>query len=75
MNTKQAVTPGRRRRRHSAEFKAKVVEECRRPGASMAAIALAHGLKANLLRRWVVEKKGIDSSVECSPFRLLTVGT
>lgn len=62
MNTKQVLPSGRRRRHHSAEFKAKVIEECRRPGVSMAAIALAHGLNANLLRRWVVEKKGIDGS-------------
>lgn len=46
---------GRKRRRHSAEFKAKVVAACRQPGMSMAAVALAHGLNANLLRRWVVD--------------------
>lgn len=46
---------GRKRRRHSAEFKAKVVAVCRQPGMSMAAVALSHGLNANLLRRWVVE--------------------
>jgi transposase-like protein len=46
---------GRRRRRtHSAEFKAKVVAACREPGISIASVALAHGLNANLLRRWVV---------------------
>ena len=43
MNTKEGLPAGRRRRRHSAEFKAKVVEECR-AGVSMAAVALAHGL-------------------------------
>jgi len=59
MNTKQGLPAGRRRRHHGAEFKAKVVEECTRPGVSMAAVALAHGLNANLLRRWVVEKKSI----------------
>lgn len=59
MNTKQGSPAGRRRRLHSAEFKAKVVEACTRPGVSMAAVALAHGLNANLLRRWVVEKKSI----------------
>jgi transposase-like protein len=47
-------TARRRRRTHSAEFKAKVVAACRKPGVSMAAVALAHGLNANLLRRWVV---------------------
>ncbi|MDZ7652437.1 MAG: transposase [Burkholderiaceae bacterium] len=52
MNTSEG---GRKRRRHSAEFKAKVVSASRQPGVSMAAVALAHGLNANLLRRWVVE--------------------
>jgi transposase-like protein len=44
----------RHRRRHSAEFKAKVVAACRKPGVSMAAVALDYRLNANLLRRWVV---------------------
>ena len=49
---------GRRRRRtHSAEFKAKVVAACRQPGVSIAAVALANGLNANLLRRWVVSEE------------------
>ena len=43
----------RRRRRHSDEFKAMVVGECRQHGVSIAAVALTHGLNANLLRRWV----------------------
>lgn len=45
----------RRRRRHSAEFKATVIEECLRPGVSIAAVALAHGLNANMLRKWVID--------------------
>lgn len=57
MNTiVEAITDGRRRRRrHSEEFKAEVVKAARVPGVSIAAVALAHGLNANLLRRWVVE--------------------
>ena len=47
---------GRRRRRiHSAEFKAQVVAACSVPGVSNAAVALAHGINANLARRWVLE--------------------
>lgn len=45
----------RRRRRHSAEFKAAVIEECMRPGVSIAAVALAHSLNANMLRKWVID--------------------
>lgn len=56
MNTYGVDLMGRRRRRrHSAEFKAAVIEECLRPGVSMAAVALAHGLNANMLRKWVID--------------------
>ena len=34
-----------------------MVAACRNPGVSIAAIALANGLNANLLRRWVVAKE------------------
>lgn len=43
----------RRRRSHSAEFKARVIRACAAPGVSVAAVALAHGLNANLVRRWL----------------------
>lgn len=42
------------RRKHSAELKARVLSECREPRASIAAVALAHGLNANLVRKWLV---------------------
>ncbi len=45
----------RRRRRHSAKFKAAVIAECMRPGVSLAAVALAHSLYANMLRKWVTD--------------------
>lgn len=45
----------RRRRRHSAQFKEAVIQECMRPGVSMAAVALAHSLNANMLRKWVID--------------------
>ncbi len=46
---------GRIRRSHSAEFKAQVVAACSVPGVSNAAVAMAHGINANLARRWVVQ--------------------
>ena len=47
---------GRRRRRtFDPTFKAEVVAACQHPGVSVAAVALNHGLNANLLRRWVTE--------------------
>jgi len=41
------------RRRHSVEFKTEVVSACGKPGASVAAVALAFGLNANLVRQWL----------------------
>lgn len=56
MNTYGVDLMGRRRRRrHSAEFKAAVIAECMRPGVSIAAVALAHSLNANMLRKWVID--------------------
>jgi len=40
------------RRKHSAEFKAEVLQACRQSGASIAAIALRNGLNANLIHCW-----------------------
>ena len=51
----QAVGGRLRRRKHSDEFKANAVASCMQPGMSMAAVAMALGLNANLLRRWVRE--------------------
>ncbi len=46
---------GRRHARYSDEFKRQVVGACQTPGISMAAIARANSVNANMLRRWVVE--------------------
>jgi transposase len=48
------MQPKSKRRVHGAEFKAQVLAECQQPGASVAAVALAHGLNVNLLRKWLV---------------------
>jgi transposase len=72
MDTSENVPAGRRRRRkHSAEFKAQVVAACRRRGISIAAVALDYRLNANLVRRWVVTAEraggGPSSETELAP--------
>lgn len=47
------VTHRPKRRHHTAQFKAQVVALCQQPHVSMASVARAHDLNANLLRRWV----------------------
>ena len=45
------------RRSHSPEFKARVVNACEVRGASVAGVALAHGVNANLVRKWIINKR------------------
>jgi len=58
----QIPAPGRRHGRYSDEFKRQVIAACQAPGVSKAAIALANGLNANMLRRWVVESSRDSNS-------------
>ena len=44
--------PKRTRQERSPELKAKVLTECERPGTSVAQVALAHGVNANLVHGW-----------------------
>lgn len=48
--------PGRGpyRRRTLAE-KLRIVEQCLKPGASVARVALEHGANANLVRKWIAK--------------------
>ncbi len=41
-----------KRRTHSSQFKALVVEEAQQPGVSVAAVARRHNLNANLIHKW-----------------------
>lgn len=45
----------RTHRTYTREFKAELVAACQVPGASIAAIAGAHGMNANVLHRWLKE--------------------
>jgi transposase len=47
--TSEKTTP---RRRYSAATKAQVLDECEAPGASVAQVALSHGINANVVHRW-----------------------
>ena len=41
---------------HSEAFKQSVVAACREPGVSVAGVALANGLNANQVHRWMRER-------------------
>jgi len=42
------------RRTYTLDYKREIVRQCLKPGVSVAAVALAHGINANLVRRWIV---------------------
>jgi transposase len=66
--TEQVIETGRqRRRRHSAMFKAEAVGACQQPGVSVAAVALARGLNANLLRRWLKSAERRNAPITIRP--------
>ena len=58
----QLVARTRADRRHvyRKQGKAALVSACSAPGASVAAIALAHGVNANLLRKWITRSHTRD---------------
>jgi transposase-like protein len=49
----------RTHRTYTAQFKAELVAACKEPGASIAAVAGAHGMNANVLHRWLKEQGGV----------------
>ncbi|CAN7261272.1 transposase [Acidovorax sp. LjRoot129] len=40
------------RRRYGAELKKQILAKCAEPGASVAGIALSHGINANVVHKW-----------------------
>ena len=40
------------RRRHSAELQTLVLQQCAAPGASVAMVAMSHGVNANVVHGW-----------------------
>ena len=57
MRTMASEAPANRpkRRFYSPEFKTQVTQECRQSRASVAGVALSHGINANIVHRWLRE--------------------
>lgn len=56
-----------KRRRFSKAFKAKIVVACDQPGASVAGVALANRLNANLVHRWRRLAKAKETAICVQP--------
>lgn len=51
-----AAETTRARRTYPRQFKSEVVAQCLLPGASVSAIALSHGINANVIRKWLPQR-------------------
>jgi len=55
--------PGRRRNTYSPQFKREIVAACRQAGASVARVALLHGINANVVHRWLREAQPMTPTI------------
>ena len=51
-----ALAPAPKRRQYSPELKSQVIARTQEPGASVAGVAMAHGINANIVHRWLRER-------------------
>ena len=54
----------RKRRRYSPELKAQILSECDAPGASVAKVAMSHGINANIVHGWRKLSRQGDAAIE-----------
>jgi transposase len=63
------------KRVYALAHKRSVVEQCLMPGASVAGVALAHGINANLVRKWIDKHKAVGRLVSASLLPVTIDGT
>ena len=52
------------RRRYDGELKQQILAECAEPGASVASVALSHGINANVVHKWRRQSCGVPAVQE-----------
>lgn len=56
------------RRRYDAEIKQQILAQCAEPGASVASVALSHGINANVVHKWRREAGGALPALQAPAF-------
>lgn len=56
------------RRRYGAELKQQILAECAQPDASVASVALSHGINANVVHKWRLQACGVLPAVQAPSF-------
>lgn len=63
----------RKRRRYRPELKKQILAECAAPGASVAKVALSHGINANIVHGWRKLARGAEPGVEVASTKFVPV--
>ncbi len=63
------------RRRHSAQLKSLVLVQCAAPGASVAKVAMSHGLNANIVHGWRKQVRELEIAAVVPAVSPLSVST
>jgi transposase len=58
----------RTRRRYGTELKQQILSQCTEPGASVASVALSHGINANVVHKWRREARGALLALQAPAF-------
>ena len=64
-----------KRRFYSPELKLQVVQTCAQPGASIAGVALQHGINTNIVHRWIREHSQGTVVIQPQAFVPVTLST
>ncbi|MEY3201722.1 MAG: hypothetical protein RIR70_1272 [Pseudomonadota bacterium] len=71
MDTTPPAHPARRR--STASFRAQIIEFCSKPGANIPDIAQAHGIRLELLRRWIRKHRAASAGAHPTPLSFLPI--
>jgi transposase len=69
-----AIEQTARRRRYGQEMKAQVLAECEVPGASVAKVAMSHGINANVVHGWRKLARGAGAVAVARTAEFVPVG-
>jgi len=58
------VERSRKRRRYGAELKSQILSECDAPNASVAKVAMSHGINANIVHGWRKLARGGAAAID-----------
>jgi transposase len=72
-NSNKGDAPHPKRRYYSPELKSQVIQQCHQDNASIAAVAMANGINANIVHRWINEARNAALLAQAKAFIPVTL--